>query len=121
MRGTDTAWNRQELLTRKKENKFNQEYGQTLEERSRDAMGEIQNSAPKEQSKWIKVWISKGKKSFKWASVSPDNILSLLVSYVTQESKPSCAKPQKRDNFITLKCLQDEVTMTTDKTVKSRD
>lgn len=51
MRGTDTAWNRQELLTRKKENKFNQEYGQTLEERSRDAMGEIQNSAPKEQSK----------------------------------------------------------------------
>lgn len=51
MRGTDSAWNTQELLTRKKENKLNQEYGQTLGERSRDAIGEIQNSVHIEQRK----------------------------------------------------------------------
>lgn len=51
MRATDTAWNTQELLTKKKENKFNHEYGQILEERSRDAIGEIQNSAPIEERK----------------------------------------------------------------------
>lgn len=44
MRGSPTAWSTQQLLTRKRENEFNQEYGQTLEERSRAATGEIQNS-----------------------------------------------------------------------------
>lgn len=53
--------------------------------------------------------------------MSSDNILSPLVSCFIQESKPSCAKSQIRDKFTTLKCLQDGVTMTTDKTVKSRD
>lgn len=44
MRGSAPAWSTQELLTRKRENEFNQEYGKTLEERSRAATGEIQNS-----------------------------------------------------------------------------